>query len=462
MSAIRFTNLTRHTEIGANCYSLEMGDKRIVLDAGLHPKRDGELALPCLDLLPPDSVDAVIVSHAHQDHVGAIPVLMRRQSGAPIFSTEATRELSDVMLHNSVNVMTRIREEQNVQSYPLFTHREADKSFQLWHGRSLHQRWTFDGEKLRADDTNEPSFEFLDAGHILGSAGVLIRTGDHTIFYTGDVNFEDQTVSRAARFPETGVDTLIVECTRGDTPTPPDFSRAAEEVRFIAAINAAFDRGGCVLIPVFALGKTQEVLVLCHEARKKGTLARVPIYIGGLSTKLTDIYDRFANKTPRLHPGFRILDTLAPFVLAGREAMDPPIRPKRIYALSSGMMTEKTISNGFARRILESPENSILFVGYADPESPAGRLRAAAHGDSIALDASQPAQRIRARIEEFIFSAHGSRESIRDYIAKVAPRNLVLVHGDASAIDWFRRSAAEDLPQSRIIVPEPGRAIDLS
>ncbi|HEV7869145.1 MAG TPA: MBL fold metallo-hydrolase, partial [Chthoniobacteraceae bacterium] len=91
MGAITFTNLTREVEIGANSYCLEVAGKRIVLDSGLHPRFEGEQALPQLGLLPDDSVDAVILSHAHQDHLGSIPVLMRRHPRAPVFMTEATR-----------------------------------------------------------------------------------------------------------------------------------------------------------------------------------------------------------------------------------------------------------------------------------------------------------------------------------------------------------------------------------
>ena len=119
MGSITFTNLTRAVEIGANCYVIEIAGKRIVLDCGLHPKFDGEMAQPNLSLLADESVDAIVLSHAHQDHLGSLPVLMRRQSQAPVFMTEATRQLSDIMLHNSVNVMLK-KKEDGVSEYPLF------------------------------------------------------------------------------------------------------------------------------------------------------------------------------------------------------------------------------------------------------------------------------------------------------------------------------------------------------
>jgi len=101
------------------------------------------------------------------------------------------------------------------------------------------------------------TFEFFEAGHVLGSAGILVRAEGQTVFYSGDVNFDDQTIMQAAIFPEEKVDALIMECTRGDHAKPAGWTRPGEEQRFAQALVNAFDRGACVLVPVFALGKTQ-------------------------------------------------------------------------------------------------------------------------------------------------------------------------------------------------------------
>ena len=154
-------------EIGANCYLLEVAGKRLVLDTGMHPEHEGEQALPNFALLPDDSVDAIILSHAHQDHLGSIPLPMRRQPRALVFMTEATKQLGEIMLHNSVNVMTRKREELALANYPLFTHREADRGARRWRAIPFRQRFTLDGERAAA--MRMPSFlEFYDAGHVLG------------------------------------------------------------------------------------------------------------------------------------------------------------------------------------------------------------------------------------------------------------------------------------------------------
>lgn len=459
-SPLTFTNLTRAAEIGANCYRLDLAGRRLILDAGMHPRRDGPEGLPLLDLMPADSADAIVLSHAHQDHVGTLPVLTRQQPRAPVFMTEATRQLSDQMLHNSANVM-QFKTDAGEMSRAHFTHREVDLCARRWRTAPLHTRFDLTGERLRPDEHADVSLEFFDAGHILGSVGTLIRAEGRTVLYAGDVQFEDQTVMQAARLPEEGIDVLIMETTRGDRATPEGFTRAGEERRLAEAIQAAFDRGGAVLIPIFALGKTQEMLAMIYEFRRKRWLGECPVYIGGLGTKLTEIYDRLAHHTPRQRHGLDLLSSVAPFTMAGKAADTMPVKPRRIYALSSGMMTEKTLSNSYARHFLADPKQTLLFVGYADPESPAGRIRATAPGDLVQLDPARPPLPLRCHTDVFNFSAHASRETIRAYVNKVRPKKVLLVHGDPSALEWFRATLAADLPGSEIVLPPPGVEVEL-
>ncbi|MBA2744359.1 MAG: MBL fold metallo-hydrolase [Chthoniobacterales bacterium] len=459
---MKFINLTRRTEIGANSYYLESGDDRFVLDCGMHPKEEGDEALPNLSAIDGRELDAIIVSHAHQDHIGTLPVLMRRQPDARVFMTEATAAIGDTLLHNSVNVMTRQREELGTTLYPLFTHKETNRAVDTWRSCRFRQPMTLRGERVRAPgDAGAVTFEFIDAGHVLGSAGVVIRAEGRTFFYTGDVNFDDQTIAQGAVFPETGIDVLIIETTRGDAPLPEGFTRAAEERRLADAIARAFDNGGCVLMPVFALGKTQEALAMMHKFRRERLLGEFPIYIGGLSMKMTETYDRFALTSRRHFPRLQLLEALEPFILNGQTIHEAPARPGRVYALSSGMMTPKTLSNTFARRVLENPRDSIFFVGYADPLSPAGVLRAAKPGDLVSLDPDEPPQELRCQIHTFQFSAHASRESIISYVKKLAPKKVILVHGDPAAVEWTRTRLVAEVPGAEVIVPPPGVEIEL-
>jgi len=461
MASFSFTRLTRSVEIGANCYVVDIAGRRLVLDCGLHPKFDGPEALPHLELLADDSVDAVVITHAHQDHLGAIPVLQRRQRRARVFLTEATRQLSEIMLHNSVNVMQRLREE-GVPDAQLFGHREVDTSIKKWQVAPLETRFDLDGERLGIAGEADVALEFFDAGHILGSVGVRITANGRTIFYTGDVQFEDQTMSRAATFPTDPVDVLISECTRGDRAVDPAWSRAGEEKRLLAAIREVFKRGGGVLIPTFALGKTQEVLAMVYRFRREGELPQgFPIYIGGLGTKLTEVHDRLAGQTRRNFPNVRLLDEVAPFVLSGQSVTEAPMREGRVYALSSGMMSPHTVSNIFARRVLAEENHALFFIGYADPDSPAGIIQRTPAGSLVTLSSDTDPVPLNCELQKFDFSGHAPREDLRAYAAKVQPKKAIFVHGSAAAGAWFCDALAQDVPGCVTISPDPGVPLEL-
>jgi predicted metal-dependent RNase len=254
---------------------------------------------------------------------------------------------------------------------------------------------------------------------------------------------------------------LIVETTRGDSPLPEGFTRAAEEERLAHAINQVFSRGGCVLIPVFALGRTQEILAMIYKFRRVKLLNEFPLYIGGLSTKMTEIYDRRALTTRRLLPRLQLLEEVAPFVLNRKTIQDAPPRAGRVYALSSGMMIAKTLSNVFAGRVLENPRHAIFFVGYCDPGTPAGILKAARPGSLVTLDPDNAPERLRCNIEDFQFSGHASRESIVEYVKQLAPKKVMLVHGERVAVEWMGARLAAELPRSEVIVPPPGVELEL-
>ena len=458
---MKFLNLTRRTEIGANSYYLEIGGHRLVLDCGMHPKNTGEDALPYLKAIAGRDIEAILISHAHQDHIGTLPLIMRRFPSARVFMTEATAEVGSVLLHNSVNVMTRQREEVGEASYPLFTHRETDRASERWRRCPLRQRISIAGERAPQREREALAFEFFEAGHVLGSAGILVRAEGKTVFYTGDVNFDDQTIMQAAVFTEEKVDVLIMECTRGDHAKPGGWTRAGEERRFAEALESAFERGACVLIPVFALGKTQEILAMLYKFRRHRLLPEFPIYIGGLSSKFTDIYDRRAHTTRRQLPRLQLMREAAPFILNDETVRDALLRARRAYVLSSGMMIPNTLSNVLARRLIENPQHSIFFVGYANPESPAGLLREAGKGGEVALDPDKPPERVRCNIEQFQFSAHATREGLIEYARKISPRKIVLVHGDPPAVEWMRATLVAELPNTDVIVPTPGEEIGL-
>ncbi len=452
---MRFVNLSGHPDIGSNSYLLEFGSTRVVLDAGTHPKHTGRDTLPRYELLESNSIDGIFLSHPHLDHIGALPVLMRDHPDAAVVMTEISRHYGDALLHNSVNVMKAQREELGEPLYPLYSHGQVEAAVRRWKTREV-------GEPFQIGHQDRLECEFFRAGHVLGAVGIRIRHAGHTLFYTGDVHFEDQTLTRAAEFPREPVDTLVMETTRGDHSRDSSYHRRAEKERFGLAIRETLARGGSVMIPVFAFGKTQELLLLLKELFEEGMVPEVPVHIGGLSTKLTEVTDLFSDHPDRYHRGYRILEDFPSLRRLPRGQREPEFRPGAIYALSSGMMTEHTVSYRFARRVLSSEQSSLFLVGYADEDSPAGRIMAAGSGGRVSLsDGSDHETLIRCQLDRFDFSGHATREQLVEFATSCRPRTVILVHGDEAARGWFQKTLAERLPEARILIPRPGESIPL-
>lgn len=457
---MRFTNLTRGAGIGSNCYRLDLPEGSVILDCGMHPEHVGHDATPMLEQLEDVMVRSTILTHAHQDHVGCLPLLQSRQRDMPVLMTQGTARIADIMLHNSVNVMMRQQEELKLSDYPLFGHRGVEMASRMWRLCPLERTLSLDGERAAGGD-GSTSVTFHDAGHILGSAGVMIRSGGKSFFYTGDVNFEDQTIQKGARFPEEPVDVLLMETTRGDAPLPEGFTRIKEEERFAKAVAAALETGASVTIPVFALGKTQEVMAMLWKMQRERIIPPTPLYVGGLSSKITAVYDTMAGQVARNLPHLQLMNDVAPYVAGGAEIQSLNPRKRAIYALSSGMMTEHTLSNIFARKVLPDPSQYLFFVGYADPNSPAGVVRNAAQGDHVQIDSKGAPVPFLCHRESFTLSAHARREDLLSYAIKVRPKSILLVHGDDPAVEWFKRELYSALPDTKVIAPPPGQAIEL-
>lgn len=451
-----FQSLNLRAEIGGNSYALNLNGDVILLDAGMHPKEQGEDAIPRYQDVPYDSASAIIITHSHLDHIGTLPLAQREQPSSPVYLTAPCAALGEALLHNSVNVMSSQREELGINDYPLFHHREIDYLRDQWMIRPYEK--TFNIDLLGESDTK---VTFYDAGHILGSAGVLIENADKTVFYTGDVHFTGHTLIKGAKFPELSEpDLLIMETTRGSDERPTDYTRKDQETRLAASIRESLDAGGSALIPVFAIGKTQEVLTMLDNFKNEGLIPEdTPIFMGGLSTKMTLIYDSFSGSTRRHRPNFEILRDMK--IRTGNKRRRAPIeyQPGAIYCLSSGMMSEKTTSNVFARSFLQNPANALLFVGYADSETPAGIIKAASTGDVIRLDGTHKVQ-LNCVVEEFDFSGHARREELLDFAVKSRAKKILLVHGDPPAVEWFQAKLAESLPDSEVIVPQPQETIE--
>lgn len=210
------------------------------------------------------------------------------------------------------------------------------------------------------------------------------------------------------------------------------------------------------------MGKTQELLALLYGAKKGGSLrGGFGLFVGGLSAKVTGVTDGLRGRAPRQHGDLKLAECLPMEVVGGRDIANLEVRPRTIYAISSGMMTENTLSNILAPRILENPRAHCMFVGYSDPRSPAGRLRAGRQGGEVLLDRREQPVRRRCKLDEFTLSAHSTREGLLAYVQRVQPKKLVLVHGDPPAVAWFAREVPKVSPQTEVVIPVPGVAVEL-
>ncbi|MCC7519578.1 MAG: MBL fold metallo-hydrolase [Verrucomicrobiae bacterium] len=449
---MRFTNLTARNEIGANCYLVETDGRRLLLDCGSHPRIEGTEALPRLDLLAERGPDAVLVSHGHLDHLGSLPVLAERFPEAAVCMSHGTAAIADRALHNSASVMIRQRSELDLPDYPLFTHGQVDRLLERTCALPVG----------RGVDVAGVETTLFEAGHVQGATGVWIEAEGASLFYTGDVKFSGMRITRGAIFPDRTPDAMVLECTRGNTQSQPDFSWDAEAARFARGIREVHEGGGSVLIPCFALGKTQEILKLFHDFIREGLLPKQRFYLGGLGAAYNEVYDDLAETLPRLCPRFRLRRDVMSRRLNPREAAATDLDGGQVFLVSSGMMTPGTSSHVLARRMVREARHAVFFVGYVDPESPAGRLKTAGQGGRADLGGDAGIADIRCRIESFDFTSHCNREHMADYVVRIAPPRVLLVHGDTPALEWMQRELQRRLPASRVLIPPVGEGFDLA
>ena len=446
---MKLIDLNRDGGIGANSNLVQFGDLRVLIDCGLHPKKAGRGATPDLAQIRGQTLDLIIITHCHLDHIGSLPVVMREHPDTPVIMTSSSRMLIERMLHNSANVMMRQKEENNIPEYPLFTHDDIDRCAKRIIGLPFNHAKKFRGAKDEIEVTFHP------AGHVAGAAGVEIHYKHRAVFFTGDVLFENQRTLPGARFPAGHFDTVVMETTRGTTERPLGKERVNEVARLIQSINATIQRGGSFLIPVFALGRMQEILSIMHDARKFGRLVECPIYASGLGMDLAEYFDEITRKTRHVNFNRGIIKDLkikaTPRKLTAGE--DP--QQNALYIISSGMLVERTPSYTLASGLVGHARNTIGFVGYCDPDTPGGKLLAAKTGDTFIFETAHVKAKIKAHVERFELSGHADREELLEFAIQAEARCIVLTHGDPPARAWFAEQLAEKAPKTRVIDPVP-------
>lgn len=431
---IQFTVLGGGGEVGASCFQLAFNGQTVLLDSGTHPKKDGFEALPAFSLLR-KSPDCLLVSHAHVDHCGSVPYLLRQFPLTRVFATLPTVRIMDRMLHNSVSVMETIAKERGVEGYPLYDHEDVGYAMRLVKGMNLRAPFN-----LPVDVPVEASFHH--AGHVLGSASILMKFPGHTVLYTGDICDTDQEIMGGmAPLPkDLEVDSLIIESTHGATEEARVRSYAEETERLGDDMDKVLRGGGVVMVPCFALGRMQEMLNIIMRLQEEGKVPPVPVYASGLGRAVYEVYERFPEY---LKEG----STLRPLDLFGRigNVWEPQIlsellvRPCIIVA-TSGMMLENTPSAVLAQQMVRERRHGIFFVGYLDHETLGYKLLHAEPGARLQFMVGQPPVPIELNnIKRFHFSAHAPRKQLVGVVERLKPKNVVFVHGDPDALAWMQQ-----------------------
>jgi Cft2 family RNA processing exonuclease len=433
--------------IGASCFRVQIGPYEIVMDAGTRPK--GSDPLPAFELL--ERPNLILITHAHLDHIGALPIFHRDFPDVPMICTHGTREIAHVMLTDGLKVQTAKQRQGNEDFQQLFDADDLD--------RTLFQLQT---QPVGVDFSPLPGLtvRFIHAGHIVGAACIYIQYGNRSILYTGDYNTTSSRTAEGLKLADLPqADILITESTYGADTHP---SRRTQESDLIKAIVEVVANGGNVLIPAFALGRAQEIILAIRTSALFHSV-NVPVYVDGLVREVTDLFQNQLELLPAAVKNFA--KTQSPFfseksspriISIGSQKERPlAIAHPSVIIASSGMLTGGA-SISYAKILLERENAAVFISGYTDEESPGRFLQSLEPGSEIELDGT--ALTVRAKIQRFNLSAHADRVGITQVIHRVNPQHLILIHGSKSALHELSR--AGDLRDKYWIhIPEVGDTI---
>jgi cleavage and polyadenylation specificity factor subunit 3 len=437
-------------EIGANSFYYGVDGHGILVDAGLHPEKTGWDAFPKIEALGDSNVDTFLVTHAHTDHLGGVPYVLQTYPDADLFATSETIELSRIMLQNSASLLPKQHPSDVINALTNYTLAALPDVIAKMQPFELGTSESFAGGEVKAT--------YYPSGHILGAAGILIESDGLRMFHTGDTSLHEQRLIGGAQLPEGPIDVLVSESTNGVVDAYLTHSRQKELERLIETIDATLKAEGSVLIPVFALGKLQEVLAMISDAMRDGKIPKVPVYSGGMGRRISDVYDQFLTSRSRTNEVDKISEILQEEIprrdnlFGGKFFREPSI-----VLSASGMMQEGTASYLLAQRWLRLPHFAICFVGYTDPRTPGYVVSHAEQGTRIRFGSMKRDVPVRCRIERFRFSAHARREELLEIVRRLQPKRVVLTHGDEKAMAAFGELILENFPEMIVSAPEVGK-----
>lgn len=442
---------------------LRHGRRSVLLDcglfAGLRELRERNWDKPAFQ---PDSLSAVVLSHAHVDHSAYLPVLARLGFRGPVWCTPGTADLLDVVLPDSARLQEEDAEQANKHGYtrhkparPLCTEEDARKALRLVRARG------YDTPLTVCDGVTAT---FRRAGHILGSASVDLLLDGPTplrVVFSGDLGRWDKPILRDPEFvPE--ADVLLVESTYGDRTHPPDPADAVARL-----INDGVARGGAIIIPAFAVDRTQELLYILRQLEDRNLIPRLPVFVDSpMATAVTDLYCR--------HPEDHDLEMTA---LTSRDAcpleshavrfVRTPDESKALNSIdgpcviiaSSGMATGGRVLHHLKHR-LGDPKTTVLLVGY---QAVGTRGRALQEGSNEVYIHGQRVF-VRATVEKIDgLSAHADRDEILRWLGgfRRPPRVTYLVHGEPPALTALQELIRQKLGWD-VRIPTDGETVPLA
>ncbi|EGV64631.1 Metallo-hydrolase/oxidoreductase [Yamadazyma tenuis ATCC 10573] len=427
----KFTGLGGCNEVGRSCHIIEYKNKVIMLDAGVHPGLSGLNSLPFYDEYDLSKVDLLLVSHFHLDHAASLPYVMQHTNfRGRVFMTHATKAIYRWLLTDFVRVTSLSSNTSNDPnsggtSANLYTDEDLMKSFDRIETVDFHSTMELDGIRFTA----------YHAGHVLGACLYLIEIGGLKALFTGDYSREENRHLPVAEVPSVKPDILITESTFGTATHEP---RMEKENRMTRIIHSTLSKGGRVLMPVFALGTAQELLLILEEYWSQNKdLQNIDVYFASsLARKCLAVYQTYTNimnDKIRSMASSSSYDRKNPFTFKYIKTLKSLDRfqdfgPSVVIA-SPGML-----QSGFSRQLLEKwapdPKNTVLMTGYSVEGTMAKDLLIE---PPTIPSVNNPEMTITRRlsIEEISFAAHVDFQQNAEFIGEVNAPRIILVHGDS-------------------------------
>jgi metallo-beta-lactamase family protein len=440
-------------DVTGSCHLLEAAGRRILVDCGLFQGSRTLAAENSADFgFDPQTIDLVLLTHAHLDHCGRLPLLVKRGFRGEIVSTAATRDLAALVLLDAAHLQSE--ESERNGELPLYTPDDATAALARFKRTLDYGTATELAPGIRVT--------LFDAGHILGSASPRVEVTEggrtRTIAFSGDLGNAGRPLL-CDPVPPTGAEIVVMETTYGDRLHRPIDASVAE---LVAAIGEALGHGGNVVIPTFALERAQEILYFLKAATDRAQLPRtLRVFLDSpQAISATELFRKhrealspaaaaqFANgQDPLAPPGLECTRDRA----ASRSINEVP--SGAVILAGSGMATGGRVLYHL-RRELPRPNSAIVFVGYAAGGTPARQIIDGAH--SIRLFGENVP--VRARVHTINgFSAHADRDELLAWHARSAPRRTFLVHGEMQTM----RAFAARLPAGAIDLPAIGQVFEL-